>query len=86
MLAKHAEKPFNSEEWIFEVKWDGYRAIAEIDNKMVRLYSRNNKTLNDKFPAIVEELKGYSGRMVLDGLLSDVRWNPNAKSLRISWP
>ncbi len=29
MLAKEAEKPFDDKDWIFEIKWDGYRAIAE---------------------------------------------------------
>ncbi|HEX8677869.1 MAG TPA: hypothetical protein VF700_11645, partial [Segetibacter sp.] len=40
MLAKETDRPFSKEDWIFEIKWDGYRAIAEVNNKDVKLYSR----------------------------------------------
>jgi bifunctional non-homologous end joining protein LigD len=30
MLAKETEKPFDDKDWLFEIKWDGYRAVAEI--------------------------------------------------------
>ncbi len=41
MLATVAREPFDHPDWIFEVKWDGYRAVAEIRGKDVSLYSRN---------------------------------------------
>jgi len=36
MLATAVTKPFNDPAWLFEIKWDGYRAIAFIQNKAVR--------------------------------------------------
>ena len=35
--------------WLFEVKWDGYRAVAEVEKGTVRLYSRNFISYADKF-------------------------------------
>ena len=65
MLAQHAEKPFNSEEWIFEVKWDGIRAISYIDGGL-SIRSRNDKELKYNFPEL-EELKKLTENAVVDG-------------------
>lgn len=67
MLATLIDKPFNHADWFFEIKWDGYRAIAEIEKGKVKLYSRNLQSFNQRFPAIVEDLKDFSFSMVLDG-------------------
>jgi len=67
MLATLIEKPFNSVEWLFEIKWDGYRAIAEIQKDSVSLYSRNDLNFNSKFPEIVESLKKMQITAVFDG-------------------
>jgi bifunctional non-homologous end joining protein LigD len=55
MLAKPISKPFSDKDWIFETKWDGFRAIAYIRDGF-SLLSRNNKELKHFFPEI-EELK-----------------------------
>ena len=65
MLAKEATKPFSSKDWIFEIKWDGFRAIAYV-NDQVSLRSRNNKELIDNFPEL-RELKDLTRNAVLDG-------------------
>ena len=67
MLATLAREPFDHPDWLFEVKWDGYRAVAEIRDGNVALYSRNLLPLNQKFLPIVEalrkfEIRGRSGR------------------------
>lgn len=67
MLCKVAEKPFDSEEWAFEIKWDGYRAIADLRNDKVELYSRNGLDFSRKFPKVYNALKLQSYEMVLDG-------------------
>lgn len=67
MLATLIEKPFDSNEWLFEIKWDGYRAIAEIQKDSVLLYSRNDLNFNSQFPEIVESLKKMQITAVLDG-------------------
>ncbi len=51
MLATPVRKPFDHPDWIFEVKWDGYRAIAEIRDGSVSLYSRNRISFEKKIRA-----------------------------------
>ena len=65
MLAKEAPEPFSDKDWIFEIKWDGFRAIAYVDED-VSLRSRNGKELRHNFPEL-EELKQLSQNVVLDG-------------------
>lgn len=67
MLATLADLPFDKTGWVFELKWDGYRAIAEIDQRQVRLYSRNGLTFNDRYGAIVKNLEHIGHQAVLDG-------------------
>lgn len=67
MLAKVADKPFSKEGWIFEVKWDGYRAMSEIQKGKVKLYSRNFLPFEKKFAPIVNDLKKLGHDAVLDG-------------------
>jgi bifunctional non-homologous end joining protein LigD len=67
MLATLIEKPFDSIEWLFEIKWDGYRALAEIQKDNILLYSRNESNFNLQFPEIVESLKKMQVTAVLDG-------------------
>src|ERR1700730_11224297 len=69
MRASSVKEPFDSPDWIFETKLDGYRAIAVIDaTGKARLWSRNHLPLEPKFPTIqdaVNELKLRS--TILDG-------------------
>jgi bifunctional non-homologous end joining protein LigD len=67
MLATLAREPFDHPDWLFEVKWDGYRAIAELTSNGVELYSRNLLPMNEKFSPIVEALGKLAFEAVLDG-------------------
>lgn len=67
MLASLSEKPFDSKEWIFEIKWDGYRAVAEVNGNKILLYSRNGLSFVDKYPIVVQELKKLKHKVILDG-------------------
>jgi bifunctional non-homologous end joining protein LigD len=49
MLATLVDAPFDDDRWLFELKWDGYRAIAIIENGGVTLTSRNGKDLLHQF-------------------------------------
>lgn len=66
MLATLANEPFDGDDWIFEIKWDGYRAIAETGREL-RFYSRNGLSFVQAYPAISDELKSIKRSMVLDG-------------------
>jgi bifunctional non-homologous end joining protein LigD len=65
MMAQSREKPFDDPKWIFEVKWDGIRALAYIGDT-ISLKTRNNKELIDKFPEL-KELSELTTDAVLDG-------------------
>lgn len=67
MLAKLVEKPFNKKDWLFEVKWDGFRIIALVDEKKVQLYSRNQKNYSEIFHPVTTELAALKMRAVFDG-------------------
>ena len=67
MLAILVDKPFNRRGWFFEIKWDGYRMLAEVQDGRVRLYSRNDKTLNERFPLVADSLASLPFDALLDG-------------------
>ena len=67
MLAGTAKEPFDHQDWLFEVKWDGYRAVAEISKSGVSLYSRNGISFEKKFFPVVESLRKFDFEAVLDG-------------------
>lgn len=67
MLASTAEEPFDGDEWVFEIKWDGYRAIADLTGHDVQLYSRNGLSFKGKYPAIEAALSKQEHKMILDG-------------------
>ncbi len=67
MLAKETDKPFDNDEWIYEIKWDGYRAIGEVDKAGIKLYSRNGNDFSGKYPVIINELKNIKTPAILDG-------------------
>jgi DNA ligase D-like protein (predicted ligase)/DNA ligase D-like protein (predicted 3'-phosphoesterase) len=65
MLTQTADAPFSSKDWIFEVKWDGIRAICYVyDDLSIR--SRNQKELKNNFPEL-HELLNLTQNIVLDG-------------------
>lgn len=69
MLATSVNKPFDSDEWLFEIKWDGYRALAFIDHGKVQLKSRTNHLWNGKFTAVIDNLKKIDSKVIFDGEL-----------------
>ncbi|HTD94965.1 MAG TPA: DNA ligase D [Chitinophagaceae bacterium] len=67
MLATLVDKPFDEEGWSYEVKWDGYRALAFLHNGKADLKSRNKKSFNEKFYPIITALKELNLEAILDG-------------------
>jgi bifunctional non-homologous end joining protein LigD len=66
MLATLVDKPFDRAGWLFEIKWDGYRAIAEVGDR-VCLYSRNQQSFTGRYRTIVSALETLKQQAVLDG-------------------
>ena len=52
MLAESIDKPFDGSDWLFEIKWDGYRAVTFIENGKARLFSRNQNDLTPRYPEL----------------------------------
>jgi bifunctional non-homologous end joining protein LigD len=67
MLATLVDKPFDEPGWLFEVKWDGYRAIVYLHNGEAEMRSRNNKSFNEKFYSVHDALKQWKINAVVDG-------------------
>jgi bifunctional non-homologous end joining protein LigD len=68
MLAETVAEPFDGAEWLFEIKWDGYRAIAFIENGEVRLVSRNQNELTGRYPELKDMAKLIQAKTaILDG-------------------
>jgi len=67
MLATLVDAPFDDPDWQYEVKWDGYRALAFVNKGEVDIFSRNNKSFNEKFYPIHKLLEKADINAVLDG-------------------
>ena len=52
MLATTITQPFDGPDWLFEIKWDGYRAVAFIEAGKLRLVSRNQNDLGGQYPEL----------------------------------
>lgn len=60
--------PFNQDGWLYEIKFDGYRLVAGVNDGNVTLSTRNGAAATKWFPEVVEGLKKISGGPhVLDG-------------------
>jgi bifunctional non-homologous end joining protein LigD len=68
MLATVIEKPFDDPDWLFEVKWDGYRALAFLENGSLRLVSRNQNDLTPRYPELRQLSESVDAQSaILDG-------------------
>jgi DNA ligase D-like protein (predicted ligase) len=67
-LATLTDRRFSDEDWIYERKLDGVRAICARDSGAPTLYSRNHKVMDHAYPELVEALAAQGGpRFVADG-------------------
>lgn len=84
MLAKEIPDPFDNNNWIFEIKWDGYRTIAQKENDTVNLFSRNGNSFNNTYPIVVNELKKLDFNAIVDGeiVVLDENGHPNFQYLQ----
>ena len=68
MLATSIAEPFDNPDWLFEIKWDGYRAVAFIAGGQMRLVSRNQNNLTAQFPELARLVDSVTAESaVIDG-------------------
>ncbi len=68
MLATLADRPFSDSNWLFEIKWDGVRAIARIENGALALRSRTGVDIAKRYPELASLLDALAARQaILDG-------------------
>ncbi|MDZ4758793.1 MAG: DNA ligase D [Bacteroidota bacterium] len=67
MLAKLGETVIDDTDWLYEVKYDGYRAIAKINNGKVEMFSRNGNNFTNTYQLLVSELATIQENIILDG-------------------
>lgn len=83
MLATLVAKP-PAGEWLYEVKWDGFRALAYMAGDEVRIRSRNNKDFTAKYYPITAALKAWRLNAVVDGelVVLDANGHPDFGALQ----
>jgi bifunctional non-homologous end joining protein LigD/DNA ligase-1 len=78
MLIAEQKEPFNSKEYIFELKFDGIRCIAYLDKEYVDLRNKRNMKLGTIFPELKELHNQVNNKCILDGeLIVTVNGKPN---------
>src|SRR5215467_1995121 len=76
MLAKRVDALPAEGDWIFEPKWDGFRALVFRDGDEIYIQSRDAKPLNRYFPELLDPLRAHlPARAVLDGEIVIVHEN-----------
>lgn len=69
MLLMEIDKPFNDENYIYEIKFDGIRATCFVSKEKIQILSRNNQDLTEYFPELQELTKLTKGNVIFDGEL-----------------
>lgn len=67
MLTTLVSKIQNKENWLYEVKYDGYRALAMVNNGNVEMVSRNGNSFTSQFKSLIEELNAFEEQIIIDG-------------------
>lgn len=67
MLLKEVDKPFNSNNYIYELKFDGIRAIIFANKKEIKIQSRNKKDLTHLFPELQILTESINKNVIFDG-------------------
>ncbi|HEY6955776.1 MAG TPA: DNA ligase D [Flavisolibacter sp.] len=75
MLATLVTEPVTEEGWVYEMKWDGFRALAYMKDGHIDICSRNNKSFNQKFYPLMKTLKDWNIEAVVDGEIVVVNEN-----------
>lgn len=66
-MATLTDEAFDNDDWLFENKYDGYRALIQIENGNVNLISRNGISFNSKYTELVDAFAILNDNVILDG-------------------
>ena len=67
MLVEKATTLFDDPAWTYEPKWDGFRVLATVKDRSVRLISRNGHSFTNLFWPVSDALRGFLTSLLLDG-------------------
>src|SRR6202012_293223 len=67
MLCTLTKEPVDDPEYLYEIKWDGYRIISYVSKGKVRMDSRSAKDYTTRYPPVVEALQRLGHDAVVDG-------------------
>ncbi len=68
MLATLSDRPFSDPNWLFEIKWDGVRALAWVDGGALKLHARSGSDITSQYPELAKLPGAFSGQQaILDG-------------------
>ncbi|MDX2776000.1 DNA ligase D [Streptomyces caniscabiei] len=67
MLCTLVDEAFDDSGWLYEIKWDGYRAVGSKQSDTVELYSRANNDFSEQYPPVTEALRALKHDVILDG-------------------
>jgi ATP-dependent DNA ligase len=82
MLAKKASGPFDSDDHLFEIKWDGIRCLALVERGIVRLQSRHFLEITSQFPELACLDRLPSGTLLDGELVVLVRGKPSLQEIQ----
>ena len=84
MLCTLVDDPFDDPNWLFEIKWDGYRAIATKKGREYALYSRKGTDFSEHYPPVFEALQTLEHDVILDGeiVVTDQEGRPHFELLQ----
>src|SRR5229473_287736 len=89
MLATLADRPFSDPNWLFEIKWDGVRALARIENGDLALRSRNAIDITKRYPELASLPEALAARDVIlygEIVALDARGHSGFERLQESMP
>jgi bifunctional non-homologous end joining protein LigD len=83
MLARTAHEPPSDDEWAFEIKWDGIRALAHLGDEL-RLVSRSGEDITRRYPELAGMAQSLGRQAVLDGeiVACDAEGHPSFQRLQ----
>lgn len=67
MLCTLVKKPLDDPEYLYEIKWDGYRIVSFVQKSRVRMTSRSGLDYTKRYPLIEEALKSLGHEVIIDG-------------------